>query len=37
MESMGPMVLALPTWYWIMVAVLVAVIVVGLAMRKKEA
>lgn len=39
METAQQMVLAagMPLWYWIMIVVLAAIIVVGIAMRKKEA
>ncbi len=36
MDSMCPM-LAVAWWYWLMIAVLVVIVVAGLAMRKKEA
>jgi hypothetical protein len=36
-EGGQTMFLALPMWYWIMIAVLVVIVVVGLVMRKKEA
>jgi uncharacterized membrane protein len=35
MDSTLQMV-ALGWWYWVLIAVLVAIIIIGLAMRKKE-
>lgn len=29
-------IVALGWWYWVLIAVLVAIIIIGLAMRKKE-
>lgn len=38
MENVGPMVLAaMPLWYWILIAVLAVIVVIGIVMRKKEA
>lgn len=37
MESVETMVLAVGLWYWILIAVLIAIVIIGLAMRKKEA